>query len=443
MMRTLEVFMVAIILFASLAITLHFAVLPSPSNVSGRNLRELALSTIETLDVNDDLTRTVFTNISDPSWVHLQNALAASLPPNIMYNLTVYDIVTSSAGVATYRLVKSFSNSISDLGVDSDASSYVVESSNVKFATTPQKIGQDTGKNITLYILNCNDANGWWITGYTAQSLASDLHSLLSPYFQSTVLVNSTSQLGLILNGTALGGERLQDAVVINTFGEAVPIPAGYYTTQGYDVSRASYARYVQILGQRVNQYNWTWVSIVGYPFFYVTNTLTFSSTQNSWGLYGMQQVGSAGLNSFLRGLNLQSYLYNSQWITGSPGVVRFTWNASYYSNYYGIYPASYQTSTRALPTSVLGTYNLRVAPNSYIFQVVNNWIAGATFTHRGSGNTIRGSFTAIGLTRTPDVRITALGLLQHYRPVIYKSESGASGTSRLVVLQLAEQGGA
>jgi len=443
MMRTIEVLLVALILFSAFMITSYFAVLPSPRNVSGRNLRELALSTIETLNVNDYLTRTVFKNASDPSWLSLQDALAASLSPNVVYNLTVYDIVTSSSGVVTYRLVKSFSNSRNDLGVGSDASSYVVESSDVKFVVTPQKIGENTGKNITLYILNCNDANGWWITGYTAQGLASDLRNLLSPYFGTTILVNTTNQLGQLLNGTALLSERLQDAVIINTFGEAVAIPAGYYTTQGYDSSRRSYAKYAHILGQKVNQYNWTWVSIVGYPFFYVTNTVTFSSDQNGWGLYGMQQVGPAGLNAFLRGLNLQSYSYDSQWITGSPGVVQFTWNASYYSNYYGIYPAGYQTATRALPTSILSTYNLRVAPNSYIFRVVNNWIAGATFTHRGAGNSIRGSFTAIGLTRTPDIRITALGLLQHYCPVIYKSELGASGTSRVVVLQLAELGGA
>jgi hypothetical protein len=442
MMRTIEVLLVAMILFSAFMITSYFAVLPSPKNISGRNLRELALSTLETLNVDDYLTRTVFKNASDLSWVSLQDALASSLPSNVVYNLTVYDIATSS-GVITYRLVKSLSNSRNDLGVSSDASSYVVESSDVKFVVTPEKIGQNTGKNITLYILNCNDANGWWITGYTSQGLADDLRNLLSPYFGTTILVNTTNQLGLLLNGTALLRESLQDAVIVNTFGEAVPIPAGYYTTQGYDSSQGSYAKYAQILGQKVNQYNWTWVSIVGYPFFYVTNTGTFSSDQNGWGMYGMRQVGSAGLNAFLRGLDLKSYSYNNQWITGSPGVVQFTWNASYYSNYYGIYPASYQTATRALPTSILSTYNLQVPPNSYIFRVVNNWIAGATFTHRGAANSIRGSFTAIGLTRTPDIRITALGLLQHYHPTMYKSELGASGTSRIVVLQLAELGGA
>jgi hypothetical protein len=73
---------------------------------------------------------------------------------------------------------------------------------------------------------------------------------------------------------------------------------------------------------------------------------------------------------------------------------------------------------------------------------VHNNWIPGATFNHKGSDNKIHGSLTAIGLTRIPDIRITALGLLQYYHPTIYKSEFGTSGTSRLVVLQLAQQGG-
>jgi len=317
-----------------------------------------------------------------------------------------------------------------------------VTSPNVTFSITPEKIGEKLGKNITLYILNCNDANGWWITGYTGQTLATDLYNLLSPYFKTTVLVNSTYQLGVLLNGTALKGETLRDAVLINTFGEAVPIPAGYYTSSGvgYDSSSRSYARYAYTLGQRVKQYNWTWVSIVGYPLYYVTNTVFFAGTQNGWGIYGMRMIGRdggegpSGLNAFLRGLDSQSYSYNSGGITGSPGVVQFNQDASYYSNYYGVYPSPYQTSTRALPTSILSTYHLT---STEIFYRVNNWIAAATYRHTGGG-----ALTAIGLTRIPDIRVTVLGLLIYYRPTIYRSEFGASGTSRLVTLQLSQQGG-
>jgi hypothetical protein len=442
MMRSIEIFFAAIILFSAFLVTSYFAVLPSPRLLSGSNMRELAFSTLETLDSNGELSRTVFSSLSDPSWTNLQIALAASLPPNIVYNLSIYNIVTSASGVVTYDLVHSFSDSQGDLGVGSDSSSHIVTSSNVTFTVKPQKIGESFGKNITLYLLNCNDANGWWITGYNAQSLASDLYNLLSPYFQKTVLINSTSQLGQLLDGTALKGERLQDAVVINTFGEAVPIPAGYYTTQGYDSGHSSYARYAYIVGQRVNTYNWTWVSIVGYPFYYVTNTAFFATAQNGWGIYGMRMVSGYGLGCFLRGLDGQSYSYTSE-PTGSPGVVRFTWNASYYSNYYGVYPSPYQTSTRALYRSTLSTYHLSYTPNSLIFQeTTDHYFAGGTYNHKESG-VIHGSFTAIGLTRIPDIRITALGLLQYYRPTIYKSEYGASGTSRLVVLQLAQQGGA
>ena len=434
MMRTVEIFMVALIIFGAFTITSYFAILPSPRDISGLTMHELALSTLETLDANGDLSRTVFTKTSDPSWTYLQIALSASLPPNIVYNFSAYDIVTSADGIVTYNLLASFSNSKSGLGVSSDSSSYVVESSDVKFSTTPQKIGQSMGKNITLYILNCNDANGWWITGYTAQSLAWDLRTLLSPYFQRTILVNTTAQLGQLLDNNPLNGETLRDAVVINTFGESVPIPTSYANIY----TRDSYAEYFYQLGKRVYQYNWTWASIVGWPFYYVTNTVKFSGSQNGWGVYGMVQVSSPGLHAFLDGLdNRASYSYGSS-ETGNPGVVYLSSNAQYYSNYYGIYPAPYQTSTRALPDSILGTYHLtateifRRPPSPY-----NHYIAGATYRHTGGG-----CLTAIGLTRIPDIRITTLGLLQYYHPSIYKSEFGASGTSKLIVLQLAQQGG-
>lgn len=433
MMRTIEVLLVIIIITSAFIVSSIFAVLPSPRQVSPINLRRLALTTLQTLDGEYDLSETAFKPQGDPSWGELQIGLSACLPPNIVYNLTVYEV---QSGTELYRVVNSISNAAT-MGVASDVGSYLVASSNVTFSVTPEKIGQAQG-GINLYILNCSDANGWWITGYTASSLAEDLRQLLSPYFRTVVMVQNTTQLASILNNTSLQGENVQNAVVINTFGEAVPIPAGYYASQGvgYDSGHTSYARYCHTLGLRVRQYNWTWVSIVGYPLYYVSNTGLFPNEQNTWGIYGMRNVDAAGLNAFLQGIDNQTYSYNSNWITGSPGVVYLSSEASYYCNYYGIYPSPYQTATRALPDSILNTYHLTVT--SYVFDKVSNWIAGAAFK-----NIVSGSLLALGLTRTPDVRLAGLGLLCSYKPRLYRSEYTANGTSRLVALQLGQTGGA
>ena len=431
-MRTVEVLFVIIIILGAFMVTTYFAVLPSPRQIFGTNLRELAVSTLQTLDARYNLSRIVFSDDPD-AWGALQKALSASLPPNIVYNLTVFNI-TSSGGVVTYHLENSISNAEGDLGVGSESASCLVTSSEVTFGITPEKIGGENPR--TLYILNCEDANGWWITGYTGQTLAADCYNLLSPYFETTVLVNTTEQLELLLeNSTQIGG-TIQNAVVINTCGEAVPIPSGYAD----QYSAGSYAEYCYILGQRVNQHNWTFVSIVGYPLYYVTNTAKFSDSNNTWGIYGMVHVGPAGLNNFLRGIDNKGFSSSDDnWITGSPGEVQFSSYASDLSNYYGLYPSPYQWATRALPDWIIGTYpyHLSVRPGDYVFDPVDGWIAGATFSHQGGG-----ALTAIGLTRTPDIRVTALALLMYYHPEIYRSEFGASGTSRLVTLQLAQQGG-
>ena len=426
--------MVILILAVAFGAATFFAVLPSPTQIASPNLRQLALTTLQVLDANKALAKVAFEDLGDQAWTDLEIALSASLPPNIVYNLTVYDMV-EVGDATTYSKVHSITNSESGLGTDSEASTYLVTSTNVTFTVTPQKISG------TLYILNCTDANGWWITGYTSQSLATDLQNLLSPYFNTTVMVQNNTDLGALLNGNEISSfphENVTNAVIINTCGEAVPIPSMYADL----FPRDSYAEYCYELGKRVNQYNWTWVSIVGYPFYYVSNTVKLSSSHNSWGIYGMRNVGSGGLNSFLRGLDVEnypSYSYDGSWITGSPGVVYFSSNASYYSNYYGLYPSPYQTATRALPSWIQGTYHTTVMAS--VFNPVSDRYAAATFKHTGTG-----AFTAIGLTRTPDIRITGLALLMYYRPIIYKSEftlaAGERPTQRLVILQLSQQGG-
>jgi hypothetical protein len=441
MIRTIEVLFVIIIIAGAFIATSYFTVLPPPRQVSPINLKRLSFTTLQMLDSNYDLSRAVF-ETDNPSVLYgLQVALSASLPPNVIYNLTIYDVnqgdlLKENIGGPLYSRGISISNA-ENLGTTTDVSTYTVASSNVTFNFTPEKIGQQNGG--TLYILNCSDSNGWWITGYTAQSLAQDLYKLLSPYFVNTIMVQNTGQLTQILNGTSLQGENVRNAVVINTYGEAVPIPTDYCKAP---YSSDSYANYSYFLGRRVNLYNWTWASIVGYPFYYVTNTANFSSQQNNWGIFGMQQTAQAGSRAFLEGLNNQSYVYNSNPITDSANrQVTFTQNIVDLCNYYGIYPSISQTSTRALSNTTLSGYNLRVGLN--IFNPSGDYLAGAIYNHYATGSTnITGSLLALGLTRTPDVRVTGLSLLSYYQPRVFASEYNATGTSRVAVLQLGMAGG-
>ncbi|MGB9778887.1 MAG: hypothetical protein ACPLW8_05730, partial [Candidatus Bathyarchaeales archaeon] len=119
MMRTIEILLVIIIITAAFIISSFFAVLPIPRRVSPLNLRRIALTTLQMLDVDHDLSEIAFKPEDDSAWGELQVALSASLPPNIVYNLTVYE-VQSGSSAQLYRFIKSISNAES-LGIGSDA----------------------------------------------------------------------------------------------------------------------------------------------------------------------------------------------------------------------------------------------------------------------------------------------------------------------------------
>jgi hypothetical protein len=444
MMRTVEALLVIIVLGGAYIGASTLVSLPSPSQTSPTNLNMLALTTLQELDSRYDLSSAAFQPVSSPQWGLLQVALAASLPANVVYNLTVYNVNAGLNGVPLYTPVDSFSNA-ANLGAGSDGSSYLVASSNVTYVSTPQVISTG-GAPDTLYILNCSDTAGWWITGYTPSSLAQQVYSLLSPYFKTTIMVQNTNQLDQLLSGQPLQGGSLYNAIIINTNGEAVPIPS-QFSSSGYDSTDGSYALYDYKLGQFTNMYNWTWVSIVGYPFYYVTNTGFLSNQQNTWGIYGMNCVSSQGLNAFLEGLAGQAYAYNTNWITGSPGVVYLSSETQSLCNYYGLYPSIYQTSTRALPTSITSQYNLVVS--TYLFNTTFNGASqynpGAVYRHFTTIDgvtTYQGGFFALGMDRIPDIRLAALGILCNYQPTKYSSVYSAAASNRVVVLQLGVVGG-
>ncbi len=92
------------------------------------------------LDSDYDLSRAAFETDNSTVLGQLQVALSASLPPNVMYNLTVYDVNNQDGQL--YSAVANISNS-QNLGSTSDISTYTVASSNVTFNVIPQKIGDN------------------------------------------------------------------------------------------------------------------------------------------------------------------------------------------------------------------------------------------------------------------------------------------------------------
>jgi hypothetical protein len=433
MMRTVETILVIGLLATVLSVSL-FATWPSLRRASSLDLRRIAFTTLETLDANSSLSQTAFRPSNDPAWNNLQSALSSCLPANIVYNLTVYQILNSSGATALYTPISSIANTQS-LGESTDAASYLV-TYNATYSVTAVKIGGTSGG--TLYLLNCSDASGWWITGYTPQGLVQDLLNLLSPYFQQTVVVQDTTQLAKILDGFKLQNETLQNAVVCNAFGEAVPIPQSYMSAPvGYDSVNKSYAKYCYTLGQRVRSYNWTWVSMVGWPFYYVSNKNGLATSQNTYGIYGMNRTDEYGRTAFLQGLDNQNYSYNKGEGIGPQEVVNLTSQASYYCNYYGLYPSPSQTASRSIPLTVLNDYHLSIAFQLFDIPPDDTAVGGALFS-----NSVSGSLLDLGLTRTPDVRLTALGLLGYYKPTLYPSAQTTSQSSRFVVLTLGLMGG-
>src|SRR3972149_2523859 len=98
MMRTIEVLIVIIIITGAFITASFFAVLPWPRQVSPVNLRRLSLTTLQVLDSDYDLSKASFETDNDTLWGELQVALSASLPPNVLYNLTVYDVGSGKSG---------------------------------------------------------------------------------------------------------------------------------------------------------------------------------------------------------------------------------------------------------------------------------------------------------------------------------------------------------
>jgi len=447
MLRTVEAIFMVVITFGAMLVVANYVYIPPPRITSSIGQQEYAQDLLQRIDENKALTNAVFSE-SNESWSSITKTLVDILPPNVVFNITAYKISEDVPGTLRYVTVKTGSNFNGAFPSGSVSVSYTMTSPEATVTQTPEKIGyKDAGGTqmyTTLYILKCSDANGWWVTGFTGESLAQETYNEMSTYFDTTVVVNDTDQFERLLGGSPLTGspsESVQNAVILNMLGEAVPIP--YDHVVPVDKS----AQFPYYVGQRTALYNWTWVSVVGYPFYYVSNKNAISG-QNTWGIYGMTVLGQSGVNAFLQGVNWQgpggspysgAYINNGASRTSSIGVVSFTQLLKEVENYYGIYPGHSQTSTRAFSKSGIELYNFHLKTN--FFNPVGDFYAGAVWAHTGTDGKTWGSLMPIGLARTPDLRVAVLGILAVYRPSIYRSDFSVSGTTRIVTLQIGQLG--
>lgn len=443
MMRTVEAMIAVAILVGGVAGLTAYLQLPPPKSVYSDQLYNLGYSALQQLTASGVLQTAAF-NPDNPLYQgQLQSALQAILPANVVYNLTYYNVTTSIInGVSTtqYTPIGYISNSGGTQPKFTVTVSFVVPSPNLTFVLKAKPYPS------TVFILNCSDALGWWITGYTATTLAANLKQLLTQrtYFQKVITINNTNQLYTLLSNGALQVDQTQynakNSIIINVFGESIPIPQQEISSGG--------TGYDQWLGQQVREYNITWVQVVGWPFYEISNTQYFNSPTTKYscsggypyyGIVGICGIGGSGLDSFAEGFtNNNSSCSISVGAPGGTSIVDASTDLLAAENYYGIYVNPYQSSSRPLQ-------NPQGCGLQPVMAVFNSFTSGSdSITYYPAevytNSAHRGYFIDIGLVRIPDIRIAALALLEFFHPQVIPSTNFATtGYTRLVVLQLGE----
>lgn len=156
-----------------------------------------------------------------------------------------------------------------------------------------------------VFVIQCQDAPSWWvgdidkvIEGFNAvMATAGTMFNL--------IYVNTTQQLYDFMSGNdvtaddgstlRLGFEyRLKYSVFMNGHGEAIPIPSQFVSGTNPD-----WRAYFDFIRNKIKQYGWTWLSITGYPFYYVSNH-AYDAYWETWNVPGLYNIGPPGVNEFL-----------------------------------------------------------------------------------------------------------------------------------------------
>jgi hypothetical protein len=199
MMRTIEVIIAIAILIGGVAGLTAYLSVPPPQTISSAQLTQLGYSLLQRMTASGVLQQAAF-NPNNPIFVgQLESAFLASLPSNVVYNLTVYNVLQRSingANSTSYVPVWNISNFSGRSPRFTVTISYVISPLNLSYNIKPHPYPA------TLFILNTSDAEGWWITGYTGSSLALALKQIFTvrQYFAQVVTINNTAQMNQLLS---------------------------------------------------------------------------------------------------------------------------------------------------------------------------------------------------------------------------------------------------
>ena len=459
MMRIVEAMFVVVIVTTAMVGVLNYTFLPSPNMSSSEGLEDTGLTLLRTLDEHNQLTTAAFS--ADASTHEaIQQAIDAAIPPNVVYSLSVTKLETTGEKI-NYVTDWTVTNFKGEIPAGAKTVTYPVISPKVTAEAGKGKISVN-GEEITLFILNCEDAWSWFPPTEAVGSISQAMIDELSPWFASIVIIHDTNEFKDLLNDAdgvwEKTGDKINNAVVLNPLGSTIPIKR---TEEGNEQPNLTLA---WELGKKTSLSNWTYVCYIGYPD-------NYGGSGPSEGLAGATMLERKLLNCFLIGLDVNNNGRTTSPTTGSDLRIKgapttpFTSFAKKTYTKYGVYPGSQQPGIFLLDDIILDEYHLvlrdEVKRSTIIMepgvgQGGKTGYAAAGYIHwtdfdgdnqfDSTFMPVRhgeqdGAFMGLCLTQYPDSRIVAIGLLQYYQPQLYRLDFTGVDTVRYMSLTYAQMG--
>ena len=152
-----------------------------------------------------------------------------------------------------------------------------------------------SGENIPIVIIAITGTEGWWVNPDPIINLAK----------QFTTNVIEIRDMNALYN--FIENPSIEKAIVINTHGEAVPIPRQYVEGDPPN-GNPKWRDWFTKIRDDISTYQWIWVSVDGYPFYRVSNP---SYTEWRLGPYHGITSGNGpttqGVQIFLPGIRIGS----------------------------------------------------------------------------------------------------------------------------------------